>query len=837
MNHVVVAHTPLAPSALKFRLLAGEETLSSLYQFAVEFIADTASLDMNQLLGQPVTLEIQTHPGGTRWLGGQVVRCELTGRETHTPRSYVYTATLRPWLWYLTRTTDCRIFQNKNVRDIIGEVLTPYGFPFEFRLGAHYREWEYCVQYQESHFDFISRLMEQEGMYYYFEHAPGQQTLILADDLSAHANLPDYAVLPYLAPDRLVLPDEEGIDSWQSAVEIRSGGYAVDDYDFKKPKANLGQVRNQQLIDGLHGQYQKYIWHGGYIDADQGLHYARVRLEEEQAEHARVRAHTKIRGIAPGYLFTLKHCPRRSENREYLVVGVNYHFQEGGYATGSSDSFYDFHFVVQPSDIPYRAPCITPVPRATGPQTAVVVGPPGQEIWTDRYARVKLQFRWDRYGQSNENSSCWVRVSDSWAGTNFGGIYIPRIGQEVVVDFLNGELDRPLITGRIYNADQMPPFGLPESATQSGFVTRTPGGTAANANILRFEDKKGAEQVKLHAERNYDISVEHDATKSVANKYLLQVGFLQLPPESQQSPLPRMNQVLPGAVTAGSQQHQPHTAGTPVIPMPAQFQQQTPGDLVQAFAQNITSAIQYVASAIGDASAKVYGVTVEGLAATVIFGEDFSVVTGDTSGFINGNQLTEVNGNNTTLVVGDNFSTIIGNHLSNVEGNSTSNVIGNNLSHVGGNSESIVDANTLSVVGVNSSSEIGNDSTSQIGANASTFIGADSLTEVAGNNTSLIAVNSLSVVGAAQESIVPQTMTINGSAVSVVGSSVSTTGSAISMTGSSMANTGSSVANTGSSVSSTGSSIASTGFAQSNTGMQLSVVGMQITIVGQSITL
>jgi type VI secretion system secreted protein VgrG len=189
--------------------------------------------------------------------------------------------------------------------------------------------------------------------------------------------------------------------------------------------------------------------------------------------------------------------------------------QEGGQATGSSEARYDFDFIAQPASLPYRAPSVTPVPRATGPQTAVVVGPAGEEIWTDKYGRVKLQFRWDRYGKRDENSSCWVRVSDAWAGSNYGSIHIPRIGQEVVVDFLNGELDRPLVTGRIYNADQMPPFDLPEAATQSGFVTRTPGGTGANANMLRFEDKRGAEQISVHAERNYDVSVENDAEQSV----------------------------------------------------------------------------------------------------------------------------------------------------------------------------------------------------------------------------------------------------------------------------------------------------------------------------------
>ncbi|WP_144138487.1 type VI secretion system Vgr family protein [Paraburkholderia sp. BCC1884] len=514
MNHIITAHTPLDPDMLKFRSLEGEESLSSLYEFKVELVSHSVSIEMNDLLGKPLTLEIATVDGSVRYLGGHIVHCALTGRETLTSRTYVYTVTLRPWLWYLTRTEDCRSFQNLSVVDILRSVFETYGFQVDERLLASYRSWEYCVQYQESDFAFVSRLMEQEGIYYYFRHEADQQVLVLVDDMSAHDPLPGYAMLPYLPPDRVALSVEEGVDQWHPATELCSGAYVVDDYDFRKPRADLSQRRANPL-NAEHGAYGKYQWQGGYIEADQGEHYARVRLEEQQAGHARIHAHSRLRAIAPGYLFTLKDYPRQEENRVYLVVGVNYRLQEGGYVTGSSDARYDFDFVAQPASLAFRAPSATPAPRASGPQTAVVVGPAGQDIWTDQYGRVKLQFRWDRYGKRDENSSCWVRVSSVWAGSQYGGVHIPRIGQEVVVDFLNGQLDRPLVTGRIYNADQMPPFALPAAATQSGFVTRTPGGSHENANMLRFEDKPGAEQMCLHAERDYDVSVENDATESV----------------------------------------------------------------------------------------------------------------------------------------------------------------------------------------------------------------------------------------------------------------------------------------------------------------------------------
>ncbi|MCG5077026.1 type VI secretion system Vgr family protein [Paraburkholderia tagetis] len=513
MMHNVTAILPPGFETLSFRSLRGTERLSTLYTFDVEMVSPSASLDLNTLTGKPLNLAIAT-PGAPRYLGGHIVRCAFAGRETDTSRSYVYALTLRPWLWYLTRTVDSRIFQNLSAPDIVRQVLQPYGFTVETRLAARYRTWDYCVQYQESDFAFVSRMMEREGIYYYFRHEADQQVLVLIDDIASHDPLGLYPTLPWLAPERLVLPGEVGVEDWSPAVELRSGVFAVNDHDFRKPRADVSQRRANPLGND-HASYAKYDWQAGYINADEGERYATVRLEEEQAGHAQSRASTHARTMAPGYIVTLEGCPRSAENVANLIVAVTYRLQEGGYASGSSEASYDFDFVVQPTSLPWRAPSITPVPRATGPQTAVVVGPAGETIWTDEYGRVKLQFRWDRYGQGDENSSCWVRVSSAWAGTGFGALQVPRIGQEVVVDFLNGELDRPLVTGRIYNAEQMPPFALPGAATQSGIVTRTPGGTTANASMLRFEDKTGAEQVMLHAERNLDISVENDASHTV----------------------------------------------------------------------------------------------------------------------------------------------------------------------------------------------------------------------------------------------------------------------------------------------------------------------------------
>jgi type VI secretion system secreted protein VgrG len=511
MDRIVKAHSPLGEDQLLFRSMHGTEGLSQLFEFEVELLSPRPSIDAKSVLGKPLALEIKT-AGGVRFLHGQIVRFAARGPEGGGSRHTVYGATVRPWLWYLTRSSDNKVFQNKSVVEILEEVLGGYGFAFEKKLTGTYRSWEFCVQYEESDFAFVSRLMELEGIYYFFKHEKNQHTLVLADSVDSHEEMPGYAGIDYFAAERDIGDDLEVIDDWQVTEEIRSGSYAVDDFNFTTFKADLGTVRSQPRAHA-NADYEMYEWLGEYTDAGQAEHYARVRLEESQSLAARSTGHATVRGMAPGWRFTMRRSPRDDDNREYLVVSVSYALREGGYATGSTSGTYGFGFMAQPADSPFRAPRQTPMPRTTGPQTAIVVGPEGEEVWTDQYGRVKVQFHWDREGQRNENSSSWVRVSQAWAGEGFGTVHVPRIGQEVVVDFIAGRVDRPIVIGRVYNADQMPPFDLPGEATRSGIVSRsTPGGSAANANALAFEDKTGAEQILLHAERKLDVEVEGDET-------------------------------------------------------------------------------------------------------------------------------------------------------------------------------------------------------------------------------------------------------------------------------------------------------------------------------------
>jgi type VI secretion system secreted protein VgrG len=396
---------------------------------------------------------------------------------------------------------------------MIEEVLGAYGFAFEKKLCGSYRAWDFCAQYEETDYAFICRLMELEGIYFFFRHEKGQHTLVLADDISAHDELPGYACIDCFATDRPVTEDIEVIDDWQVTAEVRSGSYTVDDFNFTTPRADLASARVQPLATD-NADYDMYEWLGDYGAAGDGEHYARVRLEEAQSLADRSNGHATVLGLAPGYRFTMRGAPRDDDNREYLLASVHYALREGGYATGpEAPGSYGFNFMVQPSTAPFRAPRRTPMPRTTGPQTAIVVGPEGEEIWTDEYGRVKVQFHWDRVGQNNQDSSFWVRVSQAWAGDGFGTVHVPRIGQEVIVDFIAGRVDRPIVIGRVYNAEQMPPLDLPAEDTKSGIVSRsTKGGSPANANAMVFEDRSGAEQILLHAERKLDVEVEADET-------------------------------------------------------------------------------------------------------------------------------------------------------------------------------------------------------------------------------------------------------------------------------------------------------------------------------------
>jgi type VI secretion system secreted protein VgrG len=513
---VMQVQTPLAEDKLLFYQLRGQEELSRPFDFSLTLLSLDKAVNLDDVLGKAVCVQVALPENRQRYFSGYVTRLAQGGM---VGRFYRYTATVRPWLWFLTRTADCRIFQDMTVPDILKQVFADCGVAdVAYKLSASYRKWTYCVQYRETDFNFVSRLMEQEGIYYYFKHDKGRHTMVIADSTSAHTPFEGYKNLTYVDPTRVVRTDQERIDTWDLAREIQPTAYAQDDYDFERPSAEL--LTKKKVTRKHDTDFEIYDFPGEYVQTADGEHYAGVRIDEYSTQFEKVRGSSNAKGICVGSTFHLSGQERDDQNREYLVVSASHTVDYAEYEGLPDHAPSDFQtsFVAMPAAQQFRPARLTPKPLVQGPQTAVVVGPAGDEIYTDKYGRVKVQFPWDRRGKKDENSSCWMRVSHPWAGKNWGMIAIPRIGQEVIVDFLEGDPDDPIITGRVYNAEQMPPYALPANMTQTGTKTRsTKGGDASNFNEIRFEDKKGSEQLFIHAEKNQDIEVEHDETHWVGN--------------------------------------------------------------------------------------------------------------------------------------------------------------------------------------------------------------------------------------------------------------------------------------------------------------------------------
>ncbi|MHA7846914.1 type VI secretion system Vgr family protein [Serratia sp. D1N4] len=511
------AHTPLPSDELLFWSLQGEERLSSPYAFCVELLSKNPRIDRQALLGKSVTLAIPSqYSVASRFLNGKVTSVAIHSETINDDQYAVYKLRLEPDVWPMLRDRNCRIFQQQTVPQIITALLRENQVSVENLLTRDYRLWEYCVQYQESSFNFISRLMELEGIYYFFRHEMNKNTLVLIDAPQRHQPFSGYEQIDYHATPSGGIAQEEGINQWLISDAVTPGIYSIDDYDFRKPNAWLFQAR-QNPVSPQPGQIDVFDWPGHFVEHQQGEAYARVRQEAWQAEHQQISGSGTALGIVPGCTFVLNNAPYSSDASNYLVTRATYFLRDNPYASGETKSEQHFDFTVIPANVPFRPPQQAPWPKTSGPQTAKVVGPQGKSIWTDKYGRVKVKFHWDRLSAGDDTSSCWVRVSSAWAGQGFGGIQIPRAGDEVIVDFINGDPDRPIITGRVFNEASMPPWELPAAATQMGFMSRSEDGTPENSNALRFEDKAGSEQVLLHAERNMDTDIENEETHSVGS--------------------------------------------------------------------------------------------------------------------------------------------------------------------------------------------------------------------------------------------------------------------------------------------------------------------------------
>ena len=513
-NREMAIETTLGEDVLLLISFSGTEQLGRLFEYRLELASEDYQIDPESIIGQNASIRLNLGDNGVRYFNGYVSHFTQLTSSGQLAR---YRATVVPWFWFLTRVADCRIFQDKTVPEIIQQIFRDRGFTdFENGLSGTYRTWEYCVQYRESDFNFISRLMEQEGIYYYFKHENGKHSLVMADSYSAHGPYPKFGEIIYHPSDK-GHTTEECISDWVVETHLQPCSYALNDFDFKNPKGDL-QARTKVSRGHTAADFEIYDYPGEYTETSYGEEYTKRRIEELQAQYEVATAGSNSRGICAGFLFSLTNHPRDDQNGEYLITSEEYKIDCGEFfAAGGSEFAISCSFTAIKSSQPFRPQRTTPKPKLSGPQTAIVVGPSGEEIYTDEYGRVKVKFHWDRYSKADENSSCWIRVAQVWAGKNWGAIYTPRVGQEIIVEFLEGDPDKPIITGRVYNNQAMPPYKLPSNKTMSTLKSNS-SKEGSGFNEIRFEDKINEEQIFIHAQKDLDIRVENNRFENIGGE-------------------------------------------------------------------------------------------------------------------------------------------------------------------------------------------------------------------------------------------------------------------------------------------------------------------------------
>lgn len=510
-NQYFKVSTPLGKDKLIFRNLQGKEKLSELFEYTVETVSETKDLSFDSIVGKPVSVTLEFTNSYKRYIHG-IATTFTQARTDKTPETdthiTVYHITLRPWFWFLTLTKNCQIFQNMSTPEIIKAIFSELGFSdFKDSLKGTYTKREYCVQYDETAFAFISRLMEDDGIFYFFEHAEAKHTLVLADDLSVHQNVIGYNKVRFWEIYESSNP-EDVIYKCFMAQQTLPAKYAIDDYHFETPSTDLkteaaGKSTSKMRIY----EYQGY--QGGVDTTSAADKVANTRIQSFEWQKKILFGESHCIGFGAGGKFTLEKHPRKDLNAEYIIYALS---------ISASLTEYSNSFQAIPATVQFRTMASTPKPRIAGLQTAVVTGPQGEEIHTDKYGRIKVQFHWDQKGKKDEKTTCFIRVNQSWAGKAWGRLFLPRIGQEVLVSFVNGDPDRPLVIGSVYNAEQTVPYALPANKTKSTLKTRSSlkGGTE-DFNEIYFEDKKGEELFYQHAQKNMTIMVEFDRQKTVGN--------------------------------------------------------------------------------------------------------------------------------------------------------------------------------------------------------------------------------------------------------------------------------------------------------------------------------
>jgi type VI secretion system secreted protein VgrG len=548
-NRPLQITTPLGKDVLLISGFWAEEAISKLFQFQADLWAETGKeVSFDQLLGQTVTVQMEIAEGRTRHFSGIVNRVFEGDRDQNFTR---FRIDIVPKFWLLTKRVQSRIFQHQTIPDILKRVLEGLDVAWEIQGTFHPRD--YCVQYRESDFDFASRLMEEEGIFYFFKHADGAHKMVVANTPTSHSNVVDPKRIVF-APSVQLERSGFQVEHWEKMQELRSGKVTLWDHCFEMPHKHLeaeraiqdsvavGKVAHKLKVGG-NDRLEQYDWPGGYAQRFDGVdrggaakpsdlqkifednkRTTEIRMQQEAVPGLVMRGEGISRNFAAGHAFTLTGHPHA--DGDYVLTSVRHEMTSGGdFRSERSGYHYRNQFTCIPTGLPFRPQRVTPRPFVRGSQTAVVVGPAGEEIFCDKYGRIKVQFHWDREGKNDADSSCWVRVGTPWAGKQWGMIHLPRVGQEVIVDFLEGDPDQPIVVGSVYNAEMMPPYSLPDHKTQSGVKSRSSlNGTSENFNEIRFEDKKGEEEIYFHAEKDYTQVVENDRDEKIGHDRTLVVG-------------------------------------------------------------------------------------------------------------------------------------------------------------------------------------------------------------------------------------------------------------------------------------------------------------------------
>lgn len=509
--------TPLGADRLLLRHLRGQEAIGQLYCYELDLCSEDEYIDPQTLLGQMVSVRVSLPSGAKRELHGMISRMALVDAGLGAEGGYFhhYRAEMRPRLWRLNLHAHCRFFHNLRVPDILGRIFDSHRIAFENTCTQNYPQHEHCTQYNETDLAFCFRLLEREGIYFFFRHDAGQDTLILADTPAAHAPLPHAQTLSF---DRSLAPDM--VCNWAHALTMASTDSVLNAYDFQKVTHSLNQglLARAGTAERDHRTLQHD--HDGYREMETGRHYARTRLEAAQGQAQEIEADSNALGLAAGGCFALCGHPVESQNRRYLVTGLTLNIDNHAYSStepaGHVETLCRLRAI--PAEHPFRMPMLTPAPRAIGPQTGVVIGPADGDIHTDSHGRIQVQFNWEQFAPPAEDARmhrCWVRVAQGWAGKGWGCFFLPRAGHEVIVEFINGDIDRPLVTGSVYNTANPSPYRLPRHAAVSTLRSRSTRGQGFNE--VRLIDTAGQELLFFHAEKDWKRYIKHDDLGWVGN--------------------------------------------------------------------------------------------------------------------------------------------------------------------------------------------------------------------------------------------------------------------------------------------------------------------------------